>query len=240
MLSGLTQVLLPDLELSNYQGIVYQASVRGKTFFGYKLFADTFSMPNIAQRLIGLTGGIATGKTTVSNYLADKYSLPILDADIYAKEAVASDSPILQTIFERYGNKVKLPNGELNRSGLGDIIFNNLQEKQWLEAQIHPFVRDRFTHELQQTRSETVVLSIPLLFEANLTDTVTEIWVVSCDRALQIQRLEQRNGLTPEQAQARIDSQLPLAQKTALADLVLYNNAGLKELYQQVDKAILS
>ena len=197
-------------------------------------------MPNIAKRLIGLTGGIATGKTAVSNYLADKYSLPILDADIYAREAVASDSPILQTIFERYGDRVKLPNGELNRSGLGDIIFNNLQEKQWLEAQIHPFVRDRFTHELQQTRSETVVLSIPLLFEANLTDTVTEIWVVSCDRALQIQRLEQRNGLTPEQAQARIDSQLPLAQKTALADLVLYNNAGLKELYQQVDKAILS
>ena len=240
MLSGLTQALLPDLELSNYQGIVYQASVGGKTFFGYKLFADTFSMPNIAKRLIGLTGGIATGKTTVSNYLADKYSLPILDADIYAREAVTSDSPILQTIFERYGNKVKLPNGELNRSGLGDIIFNNPQEKQWLEAQIHPFVRDRFERELQRIQSETVVLSIPLLFEANLTDTVTEIWVVSCDRSWQIQRLKQRNGLTPQQAQARIDSQLPLAQKIALADLVLHNNAGLKELYQQVDRAILS
>ena len=164
-------------------------------------------MTNTAKRLIGLTGGIATGKTTVSNYLKNKYSLPILDADIYAREAVAAGSPILQTIFDRYEDKVKLPGGELNRSGLGDIIFNNPQEKQWLEAQIHPFVRDRFSQELQKLTSNIVVLSIPLLFEANLTDTVTEIWVVSCDRSLQIERLKQRNGLSTQQAQARIDSQ---------------------------------
>ena len=195
-------------------------------------------MPNIARRLIGLTGGIATGKTTVSNYLADKYGLPILDADIYAREAVAPNSPILQTIFKRYGDRLKLPSGELNRSSLGEIVFNDSQEKQWLEAQIHPFVRDRFADQLQQIQAETVVLSIPLLFEANLTDTVTEIWVVSCDRAVQARRLQQRNGLTIQQAQARIDSQLPLSQKIALADRVLHNNAGLKELYLQVDRAI--
>ena len=196
-------------------------------------------MSNLPQRLIGLTGGIATGKTTVSNYLAAKYHLPVLDADIYARKAVTPDSPILQDIFERYGAKVKLPDARLNRSALGEIIFNNLSEKQWLEEQIHPFVRDRFAQELQQTNDDTVVLAIPLLFEAKLTDMVTEIWVVSCDRSLQLSRLQQRNGLTLPQAQARIDNQLPLTEKASLADLVLHNNQDLPHLYAQVDQGIM-
>ena len=77
------------------------------------------------QRLIGLTGGIATGKTTVSNYLRDRYGFPILDADVYAKEAVEVDSPIFQTIVKRYGSEIQLENRALNRTKLGDIIFNN-------------------------------------------------------------------------------------------------------------------
>lgn len=199
-----------------------------------------FTMPNLAKRLIGLTGGIGTGKTTVSDYLADRYALPVLDADIYAREAVAQGSQILSAIFQRYSNQVKSADGNLNRSALGEIIFNNPQEKQWLEQQIHPFVRDRFAQELQQLKSKIVVLSIPLLFEANLMALVTEIWVVSCDRSLQISRLQQRNGLTPQQAATRIDSQMSLAQKVALADVVLINNAGLAELYAQVDAALQS
>lgn len=197
-------------------------------------------MINSLRRLIGLTGGIATGKTTVSDYLATHYALPILDADIYAREAVAKDSIILRRIFARYGDTVRLPDATLNRSALGEIIFSNSQEKQWLEAQIHPVVRDRFNQELQNTQAKTVILAIPLLFEAKLTDMATEIWVVSCDRSLQLSRLQQRNGLTLEQAQTRIDSQLPLAEKAALADLVLDNNATLQHLYQQVDLAIKS
>ena len=195
-------------------------------------------MKDSASRLIGLTGGIATGKTTVSNYLAEKYSLPVLDADVYAREAVANNSPILQTIFARYGERVKLVDGNLDRASLGQIIFNDAQEKQWLESQIHPYVRDRFGQELQYTLNNTIVLDIPLLFEAKLTDTVTEIWVVSCDRALQVDRLQQRNNLTLEQAQSRIDNQLPLVEKVAAADVVLHNNADLTCLYAQVDTAI--
>ena len=193
-----------------------------------------------AKRLIGLTGGIATGKTTVSNYLAEKYHFPVLDADIYAKEAVTKDSPILQGIFAHYGDQVKLPDDNLDRTALGEIIFNHPSEKQWLEAQIHPFVRKRFTQELQRTTSATVVLAIPLLFEAKLTAMVTEIWVVSCDRSLQIARLQQRNGLTFQQAQTRIDNQLPLAEKVPLADVVLDNNADLPHLYTQIDLALMS
>lgn len=191
------------------------------------------------DRLIGLTGGIATGKTTVANYLSEKYHLPVLDADVYAREALAADSPILQNVFARYGERIK--SGDLlDRTALGDLIFHNTTEKQWLESQIHPFVRDRFNQELQQTKSETIVLAIPLLFEAKLTDLVTEIWVVICDRSKQISRLQQRNGLTLSQAQARIDSQLPLSHKAALADIAIDNNADLPSLYAQIDTAIAS
>ena len=193
---------------------------------------------NYSKRLIGLTGGIGTGKTTVSDYLAEKYHLPILDADIYAREAVAKGSSILKKIFERYGDRVKLNNDRLDRTALGEIIFNDPHQKQWLENQIHPYVRDRFHRELERINEPTIVLSIPLLFEANLTDTVTEIWVVSCDRERQIARLQQRNGLTPEQALARINNQLPLSQKVALADVVINNNSSLENLYIQIDRAI--
>jgi dephospho-CoA kinase len=195
-------------------------------------------MKNSVKRLIGLTGGIGTGKTTVSNYLAKKYHLPILDADIYAKEAVAKDSSILNLIFNRYGDRLKLPDNSLDRAALGEIIFNQPKEKQWLESQIHPYVRDRFERELLRLQHNTIVLVIPLLFEAKLTDIVTEVWVVSCDRDLQIDRLRQRNGLSPEQAIARIDSQLPLSHKIAKADIVINNNSDLEYLYRQIDRAV--
>ena len=197
-------------------------------------------MKNLASRLIGLTGGIGTGKTTVSNYLAEKYGLPVLDADVYAREAVANDSPILEAIFTRYGDKIILPDQRLDRQALGEIIFNDSTEKKWLESQIHPYVSDRFNQELSQSKSNIIILAIPLLFEAQLTDLVTEIWVVSCDLSWQISRLQQRNGLTRQQAQARIASQLPLAEKVAAADFVLDNNADLTHLYLQVDAAINS
>ena len=191
------------------------------------------------RRLIGLTGGIATGKSTVSNYLAEKYHLPVLDADIFAKEAVTKGSDILNRIFQRYGDGIKLPDGTLNRSALGDIIFNNSSEKQWLENQIHPYVRDRFSSELQKITSKTIVLSIPLLFEVNLTHLVTEIWVVFCDETIQLERLQKRNNLSLEQAKTRIKNQLPLTQKIALADVVIDNNSDLASLYQQCDHCII-
>ena len=188
------------------------------------------------QRLIGLTGGIATGKTTVSNYLRDRYGFPILDADVYAKEAVAIDSLIFQKIIQRYGSDIQLENRELNRTKLGDIIFNNIEEKTWLEAQIHPYVRKRFQEVIDSLDNQIIVLSIPLLIEANLTHLVSEIWVVFCDDEQQIQRLQQRNHLTQQQAIARINNQLPLAEKITKADVVLDNSGSLEYLYQQIDQ----
>ena len=188
------------------------------------------------QRLIGLTGGNATGKTTVSNYLRDRYGLPILDADVYVKEAVEIDSLIFQEIVKRYGSEIQLENRALNRTKLGDIIFNNTDEKVWLEAQIHPYVRKRFQEGIDSLNNQIIVLSIPLLIEANLTHLVSEIWVVSCDYEQQIERLQQRNHLTEQQAIARIENQLPLAEKIARADVVLDNSDGLDFLHQQIDQ----
>jgi dephospho-CoA kinase len=190
------------------------------------------------KRLIGLTGGIATGKSTVAKYLAETYGLPILDADIYAREAVNNGSPILAQIAERYGSEILLSNGDLNREKLGEIVFKNQLERQWNESKIHPYVRERFDQEIQKSPQETLVLVIPLLFEAKITNLVTEIWVVSCSESQQLQRLMDRNKLTLAQAEARINSQMPLAEKISLADVVLDNSQTLEVLLKQVNIVI--
>jgi len=191
----------------------------------------------MTKRIIGLTGGIATGKTTVANYLASAYNLPIFDADIYARDAVSNGSPILSAIAQRYGEQILLYDGNLNRQQLGEIIFQNQQERQWVEDLIHPYVSECFLQAIATSTSKTLVLVIPLLFEAQMTHLVTEIWVVSCSETQQLQRLIQRNHLNDEQAQARIKSQLPLAEKIARADVVLDNSSTPEALLLQVDVA---
>ena len=190
----------------------------------------------MTKEIIGLTGGIATGKSTVSKYLSDKYDLTIYDADVIARQAVEKNSPIWQRIVDRYGKEIINQDGDLNRRQLGQIIFNQLAEKQWLEQQIHPFVRDYFTNLIAQTNEPVIVLVIPLLFEVNMTDLVTEIWVVICSLEQEIDRLMKRNNLTITEAKTRINNQIPLAQKVAQADFVLDNEESLQDLYRQIDR----
>ena len=192
----------------------------------------------MSKRIIGLTGGIATGKTTVANYLAQTHNLPVLDADIYAREAVATGSPIFKQIVQRYGTEILLRDGDLNRQKLGEIIFNDRAERLWLENLIHPYVQQRFTEAISESKSETLVLVVPLLFEAQMTDIVTEIWVVYCSEEQQLPRLMHRNNLTLEQAKARINSQIPLAQKVERADVVLDNSSTLEVLLKQIDAVL--
>lgn len=190
----------------------------------------------MGRRIIGLTGGIATGKSTVSDYLATRHGLPVLDADAYARQAVQPGSPILAAIAARYGPTLLQPDGSLNRSQLGEIIFSQPAEKAWVEQQIHPFVRQRFTQITEQFPTEqTLVYAIPLLFEANLTHLVSEIWVVTCRPEQQLRRLRDRAQLSTDQAQRRIDNQLPLAEKAAQADVVLDNSGSREALFRQVD-----
>lgn len=191
------------------------------------------------QRIIGITGGIATGKTTVSNYLANTYNIPILDADIYARSSVELGTPILENIKNRYSKDILLEDGNLNRQKLGEIIFNNTEEKQWLENQIHPYVRYQILTNIQQLSAKIIGLAIPLLFEANMTDLCTEIWVIYCSLEEQIKRLMERDRLSPQQAQARINSQMPLEKKCQQADKIIDNSFTLEKLLQQIDTALL-
>jgi dephospho-CoA kinase len=188
------------------------------------------------MRLIGVTGGIGTGKSTVTKYLQTRYSLPIWDADLYARSAVAVDSPILQAISQRYGKAILQADGTLDRHRLGEIIFYNIAERQWLESQIHPYVRTCFETQIGKFNPDgTAVLAIPLLFEARMTDLVTEIWVVVCDLTTQLQRVVSRDGLSETEAQSRIQSQMSLAEKAALADYSLDNSTTVSDLEQQID-----
>ena len=188
------------------------------------------------MRVIGITGGIGTGKSTATNYLQTRYNLPIWDADIYARSAVAVGSPVLQSIGQRYGKNILQPDGTLDRRRLGEIIFSDPHERRWLESYIHPYVRTCFETEISHLKADaTAVLAIPLLFEAGMTDLVTEIWVVSCDRTTQLNRIVTRDRLSESEAIARIASQMSLTDKIAQADVNLDNSTTVADLERQID-----
>ncbi len=195
----------------------------------------------LLPRIIGLTGGVGMGKTTVSDYLQNAYGLPVLDADLYAREAVEPGSQVLAKIMERYGTSMLLPTGHLDRTRLGEIVFGSAPERLWLEQQIHPYVRDQLEAGLRQLAAQgqtTAVLVIPLLFEARMTDLVTEIWVVHSADGQQVERLQRRDQLSLQQIRARINSQMPIAKKIEQADVVLENSSTPEALFRQVDQAL--
>ena len=177
-----------------------------------------------SQRRIGLTGGIASGKSSVGHWLAQQ-GLPVLDADQFAREALEPDSQATRTVLQRYGSSVQIEGGTaINRAALGRIVFQDPDERRWLEQLIHPIVRERFDQELSlHAKTPAVVLMIPLLFEAGLESLCSEIWLVDCDAAQQLERLIARDGLSPDAAQARITAQWPLSQKRDLADQMISN-----------------
>lgn len=192
------------------------------------------------QRRIGLTGGIASGKTSVGHLLAAR-GLPVLDADVYAREALAPGSPGAAAVLARLGPQVALAGAvepALDRAALGRIVFHDVAELRWLEQLVHPLVRQRFAAELERLReAPVVVLMIPLLFEAGLDTLCSEIWLVDCDEDQQLQRLMDRDGLTESEARARLAAQWPLARKRALARVVLDNRGGPEALAPQLERA---
>ena len=188
-----------------------------------------------SQCRIGLTGGIASGKSTVARWLKQQ-GLPVLDADVYAREALAPGTPGATAVLERYGEVVRAQGSSTNssvidRAALGQIVFNAPQEREWLERLVHPLVRERFDAELGALAAQpAVVLVIPLLFEASLESLCSEIWLVDCEPEQQLERLMQRDGLSQAAAQARINAQWPLERKRELADRVIDNRQGVVDL----------
>jgi dephospho-CoA kinase len=195
------------------------------------------------QRRIGLTGGIASGKSTVGHWLEAR-GLPLLDADRFAREALAAGSAGARTVLQRYGTAVQAAGSDpaeaqLDRSALGRIVFHDPSERLWLEQLVHPLVRQRFDEALQQlTAAPALVLMIPLLFEAGLEGLCSEIWLVDCDPATQLQRLMRRDQLNEADARARLGAQWPLERKRPLADLVIDNRGGPEALEPQLATAL--
>ena len=187
------------------------------------------AMPEcLNQRRIGITGGIASGKSTVGRLLAAR-GLPVLDADAYAREALAPGSAGARAVLERYGSQVALAGGDaaVDRAALGRIVFPDATELRWLERLVHPLVRQRFAAELERLReAPAVVLMIPLLFEAGLEGLCSEVWLVDCEESQQLQRLMARDGLGEAEAHARIAAQWPLGRKRPLADRLIDNRGG--------------
>jgi dephospho-CoA kinase len=192
------------------------------------------------QRRIGLTGGIATGKSTVGQLLAGRFGLPVLDADLYARGALAPGSPGARAVLARYGEPVAAGAGDaIDRAALGRIVFADPVERRWLEQLVHPLVRQCFEAELQRlAHAPVVVLMIPLLFEAGLESLCSEVWLVTCSPETQLQRLIGRDGLLEHEARARIAAQWPLDRKQALADRLIHNDGDPEALEQQLAAAL--
>lgn len=197
----------------------------------------------LAQRRIGLTGGIASGKSSVGRLLAERWGLPVLDADVYAREALAPGTPASAAVLVRHGASVQSPDptgaASLDRAALGRLVFADPVERRWLEALVHPIVRRRFDAELAGlSAAPVVVLMIPLLFEAGLEGLCSEVWLVDCDEAEQLARLMARDQCNEADARARIAAQWPLARKRPLADWLIDNRGEQAELITQVERAL--
>jgi dephospho-CoA kinase len=186
--------------------------------------------------VIGLTGGIASGKSTVSNMLKEM-DITVIDADVEARLAVEKEEPAYQKIIAEFGDDILLDTEEIDRVKLGSIIFHNAEKRQLLNGIVHPEVRKRMNNQVEAARArgeQVIVLDIPLLFESKLTHMVEKTILVYVDRDIQLNRLMERNDLSLEDAEARISSQMPLSDKVALADAVINNNGSISETKKQL------
>jgi dephospho-CoA kinase len=185
---------------------------------------------------IGLTGGIASGKSTVTEMIRG-LGIPVIDADQIARDVVKAGEEAYEQIIQTFGQDILQENGEIDRAKLGAIVFYNEQERKKLNAIVHPAVRRRMLAEKEayvQKGAKTIVLDIPLLFESELTHFIDKIIVVYVDDDIQLERLMKRNGFSKEEALARIRSQMPLHEKVKKADAVINNNGTIEETKQQL------
>lgn len=188
------------------------------------------------MRTIGLTGGVASGKSTVSRMLAE-LGAPIVDADLLARAVVEPGAEAYDSVVREFGPDIVLPDGTLDRKALGMRVFADLAARRRLEALVHPAVRARLVArlaELSAVGAPVAVLDIPLLIEGGLHRGVDEVWLVYVDPDTQLQRLMERDHLTRAAAAQRIAAQLPLADKRAYARVIIDNCGSIAETRAQV------
>ena len=181
------------------------------------------------QRRIGLTGGIASGKTTITNYIRKHKNIPIIDADNLSRELIKPNTYGYRKILDYFGNKIidNKNNSEraINRKLLRKIIFKNSESKEWIEKLLHPLIKEKIIEECSQYKNnETILLVIPLLFEAKFEDICTEIWLVKCPKEIQKKRLMTRDKISEKEAYEAINLQLSFEEKRKFSDIILDNS----------------
>lgn len=188
--------------------------------------------------ILGLTGGIASGKSTVSAYLAQNGAL-IIDADLIARQVVAKKSSGLKQIVAKFGEEILTASGELDRKKLGKLVFSNKELLKALTDITGPLIRAEILREIQAAKNaqvKLVVLDIPLLFETGYQTLCDKVMVVTIPSKLQLERVMKRDNLSAAEARKRIANQLPASKRNELADVLIDNSKGVAETYQQVLK----
>ena len=183
-------------------------------------------------RVIGLTGGIATGKSSVARFFSER-GIPVIDADQLARDAVLPGSPALEQIASLFGREEVLTHdGELDRKRLGELIFSDPEKRRLLEGILHPEIRKLAEERIAQAAAaghQRLIYMAPLLIEANATDRVDDLWVVTVRPEIQLERLMRRDGINREQAERIVGSQMPLADKTRYGSVVIDNSGSEAE-----------
>lgn len=191
--------------------------------------------------IIGLTGGIASGKSTIANMLKNE-GITVIDADVESRLAVEQGEEAYDHIVNHFSKSILLEDGSINRAKLGEIIFNIKEERMKLNEIVHPAVRKRMLQKKESAENNgeaIIIMDIPLLYESKFTELVDKTLLVFVDEDIQLQRLMERNHYSKQEALARIHSQMPLAEKKRLADVVIDNNGSLEQTELQL-KNVLS
>ncbi len=183
--------------------------------------------------IIGLTGGIGSGKSEVSSRF-EKLGITVIDADVVAREVVTLGKPALNTITEHFGSSILLADGNLDRKKLREVIFENPSEKLWLENLLHPIIRTEIITQLNLSKSPYAILASPLLLETNQHELVDRILVVDADEALQLTRASLRDASNEEQIKKIMLTQMSRSERCSNADDIIHNHGNLLELEQQV------
>ncbi|MGI2173897.1 dephospho-CoA kinase [Shewanella ulleungensis] len=183
--------------------------------------------------VVGLTGGIASGKTTVANLFA-AYGIQLVDADVIAREVVQKGSKGLTIITEHFGNEILLPDGQLDRAALRSKVFNNEAQRLWLNSLLHPMIRQTMLEQVNTSTSAYVIMVVPLLFENQLDSLVTTTLVVDISPELQISRTMQRDGVSLQQVEHILASQMSRQQRIDKADHIIDNQGDINLLRSQV------
>lgn len=194
---------------------------------------DTISGLQIDMFILGLTGGIGSGKSAASKYFRDQ-GITVVDADVVAREVVEPGQPALIAIEERYGTDALLDDGTLNRAWLRAKVFAEPDERKWLESQTHPRIRDSIIVQLNAATSPYAILESPLLFESGQSELVSRTLVIDVPEEIQVERACSRDSNGEEQIRRIIAAQLPRAERLQRADDAVDNSGNLEALYEQL------